>query len=109
MVADQQLSNPSKIHLFMVSPYTKDSFQEDLLEGAQNGLPTSLAYNTFNEMSEMDTLSLLELQSILDIPNKLVPLSTSYTQSGTKGEVGQGRDTLPDDQIEDSTERSRNS
>ena len=108
MVADQQLSNPAKIHLFMVSPYTKDDFQDDLLEAAQNGLPTALPYNTLNEMSEIDTMALLEMQSILGIPDKLVPLSTSYTQSGSGGEVGQGRDKLPDDELEPSTDRSRN-
>jgi len=108
MVLDQQLSNPSKCHLFMVSPYTQDDFKENLLTGAQNGLPTSLAYNTFNEMSELDTMAMLEMQEILNIPDRLTPLSTSYTQSGTKGEVGQGRDPVPDDELSDSGNRSRN-
>lgn len=108
MVLDQQLSNPSKVHLFMVSPYTQDDFKESLLSGAQNGLPNALAYNAFNEMSELDTLSLLEMQNILNIPDRLTPLSTSYTQSGSKGEVGQGRDPVPDDEISESGDRSRN-
>ena len=107
MVLDQQLSNPSKVHLFMVSPYTQDDFKENLLSGAQNGLPTSLAYNTFNEMSELDTMAMLEMQNILDIPDRLVPLSTSYTQSSAKGEVGQGRDPVDDDELSDSGQRSR--
>lgn len=108
MVLDQQLSNPSKVHLFMVSPYTKDDFQDDLLEGAQNGLPTALAYNALNEMSELDTMSLLEMQNVLGIPKNLVPLSTSYTQSGTKGEVGQGAPEKNPEDLTESGDRSRN-
>ena len=107
MVLDQQLSNPAKVHLFMVSPYTKDDFQEDLLEGAQNGLPTALAYNTLNEISELDTMAMLEMQEILGIPDKLVPLSTSYTQ-GSKGEIGEGAPTKNPDELSPSGERSRN-
>lgn len=108
MVLDQQLSNPSKVHLFMVSPYTKDDFQDDLLEGAQNGLPTALAYNALNEMSELDTMSLLEIQNVLGIPKNLVPLSTSYTQSGTNGEVGQGAPEKNPEDLTESGDRSRN-
>ena len=109
MVLDQQLSNPSKVKLFQESPYTKETFQESLLKGAQNGLPLSLTYNALNEISELDTMALLDIQDILNIPDRLTPLSTSYTQSGSDGEVGQGRDPVPDDEISDSGERSRNS
>lgn len=109
MVLDQQLSNPSKVKLFQESPYTKETFQESLLKGAQNGLPLSLTYNALNEISELDTMALLDIQDILDIPDRLTPLSTSYTQSGSDGEIGQGRDPVPDDEISESGDRSRNS
>ena len=42
------VSNPAKVKFFEVSAYTKDEFKKELLEGAQNGLPTALAYNTLN-------------------------------------------------------------
>ena len=108
MVLDQQITNPSKVHFFMVSPYTQDDFRDNLLTGAQNGLPNAMAYNSFNEMSEMDTMAMLQMQEILGIPDNLKPLQTSYTQSGSDGEVGQGRDMVPDDELSDSGERSRN-
>ena len=108
MVLDVNLNNASKVHFFIVSPYTKKDFQEQLLTSAQNGLPTALAYNTMNEFSEKDTLAMLQLQDILNIPDTLKPLSTSYTQSGTSGEVGQGRPQTDDDELSPSGDRTRN-
>ena len=108
MVLDVNLNNASKVHFFIVSPYTKKDFQEQLLTSAQNGLPMALAYNTMNEFSEKDTLAMLQLQDILNIPDALKPLSTSYTQSGTSGEVGQGRPQTDDDKLSPSGDRTRN-
>ena len=108
MVLDVNMNNASKVHFFIVSPYTKKEFQEQLLTGAQNGLPTSLAYNTLNEFSEKDTLAMLQLQNILNVPDLYEPLSTSYTQSGSDGEVGQGRPKTDDDELSPSGDRSRN-
>lgn len=108
MVLDVNLNNASKVHFFIVSPYTKKDFQEQLLTSAQNGLPMALAYNTMNEFSEKDTLAMLQLQDILNIPDALKPLSTSYTQSGTDGEVGQGRPQTDDDELSPSGDRTRN-
>lgn len=78
-----QISNPSKVRFFPISVYTKQDYKEQLLTGAQNGAPTVLAYNTLNGFSEKDTLALNFLeQDVLNLKDKLVPLSTSYTQSG---------------------------
>lgn len=105
----QNLSNPCKIKFFEISVYTKADLKEDLLASAQNGLPNALAYNTLNGFSEKETLALNFLeQDVLKLSEKLVPLSTSYTMSGTKGKVGQGRPTVPDDELSDSGDRSRN-
>lgn len=108
MVLDVNLNNASKVHFFIVSPYTKKDFQEQLLTSAQNGLPTALAYNTLNEFSEKDTLAMLQMQDILNIPDTLKPLATSYTQSGTSGEVGEGRPQTDDDELSPSGDRTRN-
>lgn len=61
-------------------------------------------------MSEKDTMAMLQLQEALDIPGKLKPLSTSYTQSssGTSGEVGQGRPEKDTGEISESGDRMRN-
>ena len=110
MVLDLNLSNPSKVHFYLESPLTKSDFQKELLTGAQNGLPLSFTYNALNGMSEKDTMAMLQLQEALDIPGKLKPLSTSYTQSNTdtSGSVGQGRPEKDSGDLSDSGDRMRN-
>ena len=50
-----------------------------------------------------------DISDILEeIPEAFRPLNTSYTQSGTSGEVGQGRNPVADDELSPSGERSRN-
>lgn len=105
----QNLSNPCKIKFFEISVYTKADLKEDLLASCQNGFANKIAYNTLNGFSEKDTLALNFFEEdVLNLTAKLVPLSTSYTQSGVKGEIGQGRNPIPDDELSDSGERSRN-
>ena len=59
MVMDLNLNNASKVRFFIVSPWTRKDFQEQLLTAAQNGLPDALAYNTLNGFSEKDTMGML--------------------------------------------------
>ena len=108
MVLNLNLNNPSKVHFYIESPLTKADFQKELLTGAQNGLPLSLTYNSLNGISEKDTMALLQMQAALGIPDKLKPLSTSYTQSGTNGEVGQGRPEKDTGDLSESGDRMRN-
>ena len=108
MVLNLNLNNPSKVHFYIESPLTKADFQKELLTGAQNGLPLSLTYNALNGISEKDTMALLQMQAALGIPDKLKPLSTSYTQSGTNGEVGQGRPEKDTGDLSESGDRMRN-
>ncbi len=83
------ITNPAKVKFFEVSAYTKEAFKESMLKGAQNGLPTKLSYNTLNQFSEKDTLSLNYLEEeVLQLSQKLVPISTSYTQSGSSDTGG---------------------
>lgn len=92
-----------KVKFFPVTVYTKDDYKEQLLTAGQNGFSTKLAYNTFNGFSEKDTMALNFLEEdVLHLSEKLVPLSTSYTQSG---EVG--RPVTPDDELTDSGDRTR--
>lgn len=106
------MTSPCKVKFFPVSVYTKDDFQKNLLTAAQNGLPTKLAYNTLNGFSELDTLALNFFEEeVLDLGNRLKPLSTSYTQSsydaGETDEIGQGRPALDDGELSDEGEASR--
>lgn len=108
MVMDVNLNNASKVHFFIVSPFTKKDFQEQLLTGAQNGLPLALAYNNLNGFTEKDTLAMLQMQQMLNIPQILTPLQTSYTQSGQSGEVGQGAPEKDTGELSESGDRTRN-
>ena len=105
MVLDLNLNNASKVHFFIVSPWTRKDFQEQLLTAAQNGLPMAMAYNTMNEFSEKDTMGMLQLQEALGIPSVFKPLQTSYTTSNS-GDVGRPKSDTGD--LSPSGERSRN-
>ena len=107
-----QLANPARVKFLPLSVYTKDDYRDKLLESAQNGLPTVLALNTLNGFSEKETLALNFLeQDVLGLSEKLRPLQTSYTQSGTEdgytSEVGQGAPEKDAGDLSDSGERSR--
>lgn len=111
MVMDLNLNNASKVKFFIVSPFTKKDYQEQLLTAAQNGLPDVFAYNNLNGFSEKDTMAMLQFQQILGIPDVLQPLKTSYTQSNEDGytsEVGQGAPTKDTGDLSDSGDRMRN-
>lgn len=97
------LSDPCKIKFFPVTVYTKEQYKEELLTSGSNGLPTKLAYNTLNGYSEKDTIALNFLEeSVLHLGERLVPWSTSYTQSAEAG-----RPVTPDDELTDSGDRTR--
>ena len=100
-------SNPCTVKYFEVSVYTKEDVQATLLESCQYGFSNRLAYNTFNGISEKATMAMNLLENaILGLPEKMIPLSSSYTQSGTNDEGG--RPETPDDELSDSGERTRN-
>lgn len=65
-----------------VSPYTRKSKRKELLESAQNGLPTILSIGILDGSSPQETISQLHLQKALGLYDLMQPLSTSYTQSG---------------------------
>lgn len=105
------VSNPAKVKFFEVSVYTKDEFKKQLLEAAQYGLPTKLAYNSLNQFSEKDSLALNFFEEeVLHLSQKLIPLQSSYTQSGSNdnGPVDDsGAPVKDDDDLTDDGEASR--
>ena len=107
-----QLANPCHIHFFPVSSYTYDYLKDDLLESCQYGFANKIAYNTLNDVSEIDTLAKFSLENeILKMNEQMIPLSSSYTQSGkvTEGTdpVIGGRPRSDDSEISDDGEASR--
>lgn len=98
------VDKPCKVKFFEVSIYTKDKLRKDLLENAQNGLPTKLAINSMSGYSELDTLALNYLETeVLHLQDSLIPLNTSYTQSN-KQSGGQEKDI---DELTDAGARTR--
>ena len=106
------VSNPCHVSYFPVSIYTKEDYRKTLLESLQHGYPYRLSYGTLLNFTERETMGQLMFnQEVLGLHDLMIhPLQSSYTLSGEseKGEVGQGRDPIPDDQLSPSGDRSRN-
>ncbi|MBQ0035586.1 MAG: hypothetical protein KBT35_01570 [Firmicutes bacterium] len=83
----QYTNNPAKVKFYDVSTYTIKQFREELLENAQNSLPTKLALASMSGLSELDALALNFLEEdVLGLADRFShPLSTSYTQSNNDG------------------------
>ena len=102
-----------KVRFMPISVYTKADYREQLLSSGQYGLPTKLALNTLNGFNEKDTICMNYVEEeLLGLSDKLRPLNSSYTQSGTEdgytSEIGQGRPKIDDEgDLSDSGERSR--
>lgn len=101
-----------KVRFMPISVYTKADYREQLLSSGQYGLPTKLAINTLNGFSEKDTICMNYVEEeLLGLSDKLRPLNSSYTQSGTEdgytSEIGQGRPQVDEGDLSDSGERSR--
>lgn len=97
-------NDASHVKFFEVSVYTKETFKKSLMEGAERGLPALLAYNSFNQFSERETLILNMLEDALDLHNKFIPVATSHTQSGS---TDVGAPKKDDDELSDDGESSR--
>ena len=101
------VNNASRVKFFEVSTYTAKQFRQELLENASNGLPNKLAIASMSGFSELDTLSLNFLEEeVLGLKDKLVPLSTSYTQSGNDKSGTTEKDA---DQLSDEGQKTRDS
>jgi len=105
------VNSPCRVEYFEVTTYTKQEVYENLLKQCQHSFSDRLALNTFCEISEKTTLAMEYFENqVLQLPTLMNhPLNSSYTQSGSSGEVGQGRPQVDDDELSDSGERSRNS
>lgn len=111
-------SNPCKVEHFEVSVYTKDTLYEQLLQTCQYSYSNRLALNTCLGISEKETMAMNYLENtVLKLPEIMrYPLQSSFTTSnsgdvdedGYTNETGQGRPSVPDNELTDSGDRSRN-
>lgn len=106
------VSEPCHVSYFPVSIYTKEDYRKTLLEANQYSFSMRLSYATLLGFTERQTLAALHFeQDVLGLHDIMkYPLQSSYTMTGEeeKGEVGQGRDPIPDDQLSPSGDRDRN-
>lgn len=79
-----KISNPSKIKFMHVTKFTREDYRKEMLEDAQNSLPTKLSILALNGYDPIDVMSLNHLEEdILHLSDKFVnPLNTSYTKTG---------------------------
>ena len=105
------VSNPAKVKFFEVSAYTKDAFKESLQKDLNYGFVSTLAINSLNGFSELDTLALNYLEKdVLKLHEKFVPLQTAATQSGSNNEGGapEKSDTQISDEGSETKDKEKN-
>ena len=92
---------------FEVSIYTKDEFKNSILKDNEYGLAPKLLVNSLNGFSEKETLALNFLENeCLGLLDRLVPVSSTHTQSGDSDKESGGQ-TKSDTDISDDGEASR--
>lgn len=84
-IAALRIKNPSKIRFMHVTRFTREDYRKELLEDAQNSLPTKLSIMALNGYDPIDVLSMNHIEEdILHLADKFnKPLNTSYTQSSS--------------------------
>lgn len=104
------VSDPARVKFFEVSAYTKDAFKESLQKDLNYGFVSSLAINSLNGFSELDTLALNYLEKdILNLNERFVPLKTASTQSGdNEGGAPEKSDTQISDEGSKTKDQGKN-
>ena len=106
------VSKPCTVKQLPVTIFTKDDYRKTFLEGNQYSYSYRMALGTLMDVPERQTMASLifETQALKLQDLMQYPLQSSYTTSnnGEKGEVGEGRPVIPDDQLSPEGERSRN-
>lgn len=95
-----------KIQFIPVTWFSLDKYLERVKEGATLGLPVKSAYASLVNIQQTDISSMAFLENdVLDLPNILVPLKTSYTQ--TTADNG-GRTPSSEEDLTAEGEKTRN-
>lgn len=104
------VSDPAKVKFFEVSAYTKDAFKESLQKDLNYGFVSTLAINSLNGFSELDTLALNYLErDVLQLDKKFIPLQTSSTLSGNnEGGAPEKSDTSISDEGSETKDKGKN-
>lgn len=104
------VSEPAKVKFFEISSYTKDAFKESLQKDLNYGFVSTLAINSLNGFSELDTLALNYLENdVLKLNEKFIPLQTASTRSDSN-ETGakEKSNTQISDEGEETRDKEKN-
>lgn len=77
-----------KFHVVMpqITVYNEADKADQYLKAAQNGLPTKMLYGATLGLDPLEMLSMNYVENdLFELPDKLIPLQTSYTMSGDAG------------------------
>jgi hypothetical protein len=104
------VTDPAKVKFFEVSAYTKDAFKESLQKDLNYGFVSTLAINSLNGFSELDTLALNYLENdVLKLGEKFIPLQTASTRSGDNdGGAPEKSDTEISDEGSETRDKEKN-
>lgn len=85
--------NGMRVKYLPVTPYFKDEAIKQTTEACTLGLPMKTQLATLMGMSPLDMNSMLHLENnILKLQDKLIPMQSTYTQSGSNEGGGQVKD-----------------
>ena len=97
--------NGMRVKYIPVSPYFKDEAIKQTTEACTLGLPLKTQLASLMGISPLDMNSMLHLENdILKLQDKMVPMQSTYTQSGNKESGGQVKD---DDDLSDAGSETR--
>ena len=100
-----QLSDPAKVKFLEVTKYTKEAFKDSLIKDMNYGAPFITTLGVLNGYSELDMISMANINNALGLDELFKPLATASTRSAEESEGG--RPTLSDTELTDEGEASR--
>lgn len=95
-----------KYNILPISYYNEKEFLDNTYKGATTGYSFILPALVMG-LNQKDIVNVKDLENdLLGLRERLIPLQTSYTESGSSTGNGAGRPALPDDQKSDKTIRN---
>lgn len=100
-----QLSDPAKVKFLEVTKYTKEAYKESLIKDMNYGLPFATTLGVLNGYSELDLISMANINNALGLNELFKPMATASTRSSEESEGG--RPTSEDTDLTDEAEANR--
>ena len=102
------LSNPSKVKFLEVTKYTKDDYKDSLIKDMNYGTPFIMTLGALNGYTELDMISMANLNDALGLSELFKPLATSSTRSSDEANGRPKNDTATDESEDSEAKRERN-